>query len=373
MNVTRIASTIVVAASLSAMPPEPGATHSLHEIDLTIGATSSWGRPGILIAWRNTFKVFEAEILVQNLGKDPGRGKVHIEIVDPEGQVLMRRPEHGGVSVALPGRGEGGLDGKLVQILGSTAANQLLDRLDRDSVPYTIRAKVETLEGDLNPRNNVSGKTYNSESRIDPGEVVQFNYLLSNRSAIANTFRIELEHAPLPPGWELSEEPGDGSFIELGPGEIRHAFVRIKRPHDDNGDRRVDVVVRIINQRLNTVSDIKEWFLAADTSPPTMNVPDELLTVSSGILHAEIVAHDRVSGVREASGVRLEYSTDGGLTFSNKVMAYADGNFIEPTRFIADVGPFAPGTEIDVAVSVSDSVGNVVRRDLGRVIVRSDS
>jgi hypothetical protein len=51
-------------------------------------------------------------------------------------------------------------------------------------------------------------------------------------------------------------------------------------------------------------------------------------------------------------------------------MSYLDGDFIRPTRFLAEVGPFKKGTQVQLAVSAADTVGNLTRRDFGTVTIK---
>ncbi|ASQ02365.1 hypothetical protein GOC87_03800 [Sinorhizobium meliloti] len=360
-------------AVLGTLAPALGTAHDLSDIDLAIGGSSSWGRPAILIAWRNTNKVFEAEVLVQNLGRDPGKGRVFIEIVDPDGQVLMRRPEAGQeVEVSVNGKDSGGLEGELVQVMGSPQANQLIDRMDRDHIPYTIRAVIETAEGDIDRSNNVSGKTYNNEARVDKGSREQFSYRLSNSSEKPLSLLIEIDSAGFPEDWALETNPKTGEFINLAAGETVHGQLAISQAGSEFRQQRGTLVLRAIDVSTDRVFDVREWYVAADAIQPSLDDREQVIEVLNGSIHVEVVAHDPQSGIKEASGVRLEYSTDEGVTYSNKVMAYADGNFMDPTRFSTEIGPFVPGTKVQLSLSVSDSVGNILRRELGVKEVTGD-
>lgn len=344
--------------------------HSIHDIDLAIGDHSSWERPSILIAWRNTFKIFEAEVLVKNLGSDTGRGNVHLEIVNEDGSLLLTKPNSGSeVTVEVPGRDGGGLDGVLVQILGTKEANQLIDRLDRDGVKYSIRAHVETLEGDADPINNISSKTYNSETKIRAGETVTQHFEIKNPSKVDDVFFLTYEtNTPAQSDWKV--ELGTGNRVALRAGETRRIPISVSAAKNLSEPNRFDLRLKVLQERLNAVSDIKEWFLAIDETSPALFDDEEIVETYDGFAHVEVLASDSGSGIKEASGVKLEYSTDDGVTFSNKVMAYLDGNFLNPTRFLGEVGPFLPGTHVNLAVSASDSVGNISRKDLGVIEIK---
>lgn len=122
---------------------------------------NNYNRPAILIAWRNTAQILEVEVLITNKGKDQGRGKVHVEVLDEYGKILARMPSSDeGVVATVPGRDEGGKEGRLIQIGGSKALNRLIDRLDRDHQKYYIKAVVDTIGKDQNPLDNVKVKSY---------------------------------------------------------------------------------------------------------------------------------------------------------------------------------------------------------------------
>src|SRR5438876_398151 len=65
------------------------ATPTRHGVDLGVGRGSDSHRPNILVAWRNTERVLEVEVLVRNLGDQAGRGNVRLEICDDEGRQLL--------------------------------------------------------------------------------------------------------------------------------------------------------------------------------------------------------------------------------------------------------------------------------------------
>src|ERR1700728_100135 len=83
-----------------------------HGVDLGIGRGPDSHRPNILVAWRNTERVLEVEVLVRNLGDQPGHGNVKLEICDDEGrQLLTTKP----FPVTVPARDAGGEQGTVVQ------------------------------------------------------------------------------------------------------------------------------------------------------------------------------------------------------------------------------------------------------------------
>src|SRR5215471_9137141 len=72
-----------------------------HGVDLGIGRGKDSHRPNILVAWRNTERILEVEVLVRNLGDRAGRGNVRLEICDDEGKTLLATKPF---PVAVPAR-----------------------------------------------------------------------------------------------------------------------------------------------------------------------------------------------------------------------------------------------------------------------------
>ncbi|WP_020591299.1 hypothetical protein [Kiloniella laminariae] len=364
---------LVFMTGLSGSTIERATAHGLHDIDLAITDSTLSKRPAILIAWRNTQKIFEAEVLVRNFGQDEGHGEVKLEIVDELGNVLMSRPESGpGIPVVVPGRDEGGLDGAVVQILGSKAANQLIDRLDRQAVHYSIRATVDTLEGDANDLNNVNSKTYNTETRVFPQSTNFFTYRFGNPGTLPRKIRLELAHNDLPEGWSVVSVPAAGSEIEIPAGGSVQGYATLSAGEAVPDGSFSDITFSAIDLASWTIYDKREWYAVSDNQPPTIS-EDTVVEVTDGEVYVELVATDEHSGIKEASGVKVEFSVDGGITFSNKVMAYLDGNFVEPTLFQAYLGPFAANTELDIWISASDSAGNVTRKQMQTIIIPPQS
>jgi hypothetical protein len=64
---------LIGAVSLAqTAPPEK------HGVDLGIGRGTDSHRPNILVAWRNTERILEVEVLVRNLGDQVGKGNVRL-------------------------------------------------------------------------------------------------------------------------------------------------------------------------------------------------------------------------------------------------------------------------------------------------------
>ena len=100
-----------------------------------------------------------------------------------------------------------------------------------------------------------------------------------------------------------------------------------------------------------------EWFQVFDQIPPEVSnyraiaLPDHTLAIQA------LVA-DRHSGVLEATGVTTQFSVDDGKTWAVKAHNYKVGNFIQPTLFETVLGPFAPGTKVQIRITAKDTAGN---------------
>ncbi len=76
-----------------------------HGVDLGIGRGADSHRPNILVAWRNTERILEVEVLVRNLGDRPGKGQVWLELADDEGKKLLSTDP---VPISVPAKADGG-------------------------------------------------------------------------------------------------------------------------------------------------------------------------------------------------------------------------------------------------------------------------
>jgi hypothetical protein len=174
----------------------------------------------------------------------------------------------------------------------------------------------------------------------------------------------------LPADWRLSAEPADDQTIRLAPGELVQGWASLATPEALGEGDHVDIRFVAIDQARNQVFGQSEWFVVYDVTPPEISGAAYSVDEESGLVEVSVTANDTVSMLKEASGVRVEYSTDGGVTFSNRVLAYLDGNFVGPTRFRGELGPFAEGTEIAMSLLVQDIAGNTSQRVFEPIIVR---
>ena len=334
-----------------------GATYN---VATTFGAT--YNRPAILIAWRNTAQILEVEVLVVNNGRDQGQGRVHIEVLDEYGKTLARMPTPGAEPlVTVPGRDDGGKEGNLVQISGSKALNTLIDRLDRDRQKYYIKAVVDTVGEDLNPIDNIKVKSYNRDFRARPGAVHFFDYYFTNTSDQPQEMRWYLDMSPLPKGWEMEARPGPGETLTLQPGQSIQGNMLVRAPREIIEGDRVEIRMSGLNAQ-NEVLAQTEWHLVNDNEPPEIISPSITATDDNKIA-VQLTAHDILSGIYEASGVKAEYSTDGGATYSTRVISYVYGSFVNPTLFKTQLGPFADNTDVQVTLSAMDIAGNIERTE----------
>jgi hypothetical protein len=320
----------------------------------------NYNRPAILIAWRNTAQILEVEVLVTNKGLDQGQGKVHVEVLDEYGRMLARMPTAGqDVLVTVPARDEGGKQGILAQIGGSKVLNKLIDRLDRDHSKYYIKAVVETIGKDQNPLDNAKVKSYNRDFRARPGSVHFFDYFFTNTTDRPLALRWYLDMSPLPKGWEMEARPAPGNAMTLAPNQSIQGNIIVRTPREIIEGDRVEIRMSGINVD-NEIITQTEWHLVNDNDPPEIISPS-IVATQDGSIELELTAHDILSGIYEASGVKGEYSTDGGATYSTRVISYVYGSFVNPTLFKTKLGPFAENAEVQVTLSVMDTAGNVER------------
>lgn len=378
-----LAGLIALATDGGALAATDQATVTTPYVDLGIGDESTgrpnlradnalYNRPAILIAWRNTAQVLEVEVLVRNLGNDQGQGKVHMEILDEYGTSLVRMPEPGKEPIVnVPARTEGGREGKIVQLAGTRSLNALIDRLDRDRVKYYIKAAVETIGEDRNLLDNVKVKSYNRDFKARPGALHTFDYYFTNPSDEPQQLQWHLDVSPLPKGWQLQARPAPGQKILLGPNQTIQGVVLIRAPREIIEGDRMEVRFSAVDEGGNVAAQT-EWHLVNDNKSPDIISPSISLNDDNGI-DIELTADDPMSGIYEASGVKAEYSTDGGSTYSTRVISYLFGNFVGPTLFQTTLGPFAANTQVLVTLSAMDIAGNIARTEPVTVQTNSEA
>jgi hypothetical protein len=335
--------------------------------DLGIGRGSDSHRPNILVAWRNTERILEVEVLVRNLGDQPGRGKVRLEICDQEGNQLLTTQPY---SVTVPARGDGGEEGVVVQTKGFRMMNIMFDQLDRLNQRYKLRATVETEGDDLNQVDNIATKSFNVDGRAIPGGTNTYRYQLTNPGDKPRTATVFIDHSEIPTGWIMTSDPAPGTNVTLAPHEVFTGYITVKTPRKLNDGQYIDFLAGLAENidGKKHVIDADEWYLVATTQAPQVDKPS-LSERPDGAIAVNVAAFDPICGIKEASGVQVAYSLDHGTTFSTRVMAYTRGNFYDKTWFEAVLGPFAPGVEVNAVVTVSNNAGIIKRFDLPLVKV----
>lgn len=364
---------IVAAATLfcSGMALAQNAAGERHGVDLGIGRGTDSHRPNILVAWRNTERILEVEILVRNLGDRPGHGNVRLEICDDEGKTLLATKPY---PVTVPARNDGGEQGTVVQTKGFRMMNIMFDQLDRLNQRYKLRAIVETEgEEDLNPLDNVATKSFNVDGRALPSSTSVYRYRIANPSDSPLRATVYMDNTPVPSGWTMTADPQPGTEVTLAPHEVFIGYVTVKTPKQVADGQYIDLQAGLAttNGKKATV-DRDEWYLVATTKPPQVDQPVVTVRPDGGVA-VNVAAFDPICGIKEASGVQVAYSLDHGTTFSTRVMAYTRGNFYDKTWFEGLLGPFAPGVEIAAVVTVSNNAGIVKRFDLSPVKITADS
>lgn len=317
-------------------------------------------RPGILVAWRNTEKILETEVRVRNLGARPARARVTVEILDGNHRVLHSRPDPATpFIVEVPAADQGGDVGLLVQVPGTLEMNHTLDALDRNLAPYCLRVTVDPLVPETNLADNVAVKCYNAAARMVPGGTVLHQFTLVNNSDRELRGFLRYEGRTLPPGWTLTTEPADGEGVRLAPHRAVQGTVVVHGPSRLDGPAFADVRPVLVAGS-GSVIDKSEFFVAADDTPPefteasaSAGPPDR-----PGTVYVQVRAADSGSGVAEASGASVLFSTDGGRSYARGPLVYSDGNFTAPTGFDGTLGPFPDGTVVTMYTAVRDVAGN---------------
>lgn len=332
-------------------------------------ASIAESRPGVFIAWRNTKLVEEVEVRVRNLGNKEGRGEVYVDVLDEEGRLLLHlEPPQDQKVVALPPRNRGGQEGKIVKMLADRRLNRLIDLYDRIRLRYDVRATVKTMDTvDANPSDNVKVKAYNIPFRAVPGQRHILNYVFTNLSGATQSAKWKLESTNLPSGWALTGSMLTDKTLTVQQGEKLRGFLTFDVPIDAKEGDLVELRLSLLDAKTNEVLGQHEWFLVYDTKPPFIS--NVKVTQKEGKIIIEEVVSDPGSGVLEASGVWSDFSTDDGRTYAHITHNYNFGNFVDPTTFRAEIGPFRSGTKVIMHLYASDTAGNVSRNELGEVIV----
>jgi hypothetical protein len=319
-------------------------------------------RPAILVAWRNTQQVLEVEVLITNQGYKSGKGRVHVEVLDGQHNVLAKQPvESQPFVIGVPPASGGGVPGITVQIPGTYNLNKMLDQLDRAQDPYCLRVTIETLEvKDDDVSNNVGVKCYNASAKLVSGDSAHHRFYLRNTGTEPVEGTLVIKRPELPEDWTLQVEPAPGTKIKLDPGKFIIGMLLVRSKGTVVEGHYLDIRPVLLDRARNVI-DGSEFYVAADSTPPQItrafvgpgSEPNTVYLVARSV--------DSISGVAEASGASVEWSTDAGFTQNRRTLTYQDGNFLAPTGFDTDLGPFAPNTEVRLTFVVRDVVGNATR------------
>lgn len=366
----------ILSASLLVLLPTGAQSSSSKrvEVDLGIGDAPGLGQPGImsmsrpaerpaiLVAWRNTQQVLEVEVLITNQGSKSGKGRVHVEVLDGQHNVLAKQPvESQPFVISVPPASGGGMPGITVQIPGTYNLNKMLDQLDRAQDAYCLRVTIETLEvKDDDGSNNVGVKCYNSSAKLVSGDSVHHRFYLRNTGTEPVEGTLVIKRPELPEDWTLQVEPAPGTKIKLDPGKFIIGMLLVRSKGAVVEGHYLDIRPVLLDRARNVI-DGSEFYVAADSTPPQItrafvgpgSEPNTVYLVARSV--------DSISGVAEASGASVEWSTDAGFTQNRRTLTYQDGNFLAPTGFDTDLGPFAPNTEVRLTFVVRDVVGNATR------------
>jgi hypothetical protein len=360
---------VMLAAAVFCLPSF--ADEAANNNGVVIGLDHKTGRPNILIAWRNTERILETEVEVKNLTHEQVSGAMSIAILDGEGKVLLKSPgppEHGQI-VTLPPRSKGGEEGKIVQLKGTLAMNQLFDSLDRNRLPYAVAVELTPVSGDFSGAYAV--KSFGANSRVVPGSPIFREFSFRNITKEPLSLEWRLNSTPLPLGWQISSTPKTGEHMTVPPDGVVHGYLSVTASDRASEGEHVDLVMSALNTKNDRPAFTTEWFAVQDTVPPTVTGLGYTVNEDTGTVQVSVTANDVTSGLKEASGIRVEYSTDGGLTYATKVMAYDAGNFVGPTSFQTLLGPFPAGTHITANLVAEDIAGNISQRRLEPITITS--
>lgn len=316
-------------------------------------------RPGMSIAWRNAAQIEEVEVRVRNRGDTAAEGKVWVDILDEEGvTILQLTPPDDMKAIRVPAFNDGGREGKILRMKSSRVLNNIIDQFDRDGRRYDVRATVETLGAiDVNPLDNTKGKSWNVPHRVQPDYTNVFNYVFKNDSSEPKKVRWLFERTPYPVGWKIEGVPESAEPFDLAPGETIRGSLMMKAPSTLNEADFLEARFSLVDVAKNTIWQQREWFQVYDTIPPTVT-DYRLVTTSDHRVAIQVLVSDEGSGVLEATGVTTQFSTNGGLTWAGAAHNYKAGNFVVPTLFEAVIGPFAPGTDLQLRFTALDTARN---------------
>jgi len=326
--------------------------------DLAIGFDKKTDRPNAFIAWRNSQRILEVEVEVKNLGTRQGSARLLLEILDESGAVLASNAADEPQIVKLPPAAKGGADGRIVQVKGNLALNLLIDKLDRANVPYLLRSALVPVGVDRDVRNNVAVKTFNLNSRVRPGASHFREFTYRNNSSKRIEVAWDLAHSPIPAGWSVQASFRPGMTSVLAPGQVHNGYILVATPASVSEGEHVDVRVIARDPASRESLYEHEWYAVYDQTGPRISEVKSTVDTTTGLVSLTALVDDGTSMLKEASGVRVEYSTDDGRTFSSRIAAYRSGNFVGPTLFDTQLGPFAPGTKLVGVVVASDIAGN---------------
>ncbi|MHB0955688.1 MAG: hypothetical protein ACYC0X_04845 [Pirellulaceae bacterium] len=315
-------------------------------------------RPGISIAWRNANQVEEVEVRVQNLGDEPGEGRLFVDVLDKTGKVLLHlEPPDEFKIIRVPAFEKGGREGKIVRMKASWELNTMIDRFDLTRTQYGVRATIETTEGEVNWKDNSKVKEWNIPFRVEPSHANVFNYSFVNTSDRPVKVRWMWESTETPPNWKIEGIPEGKEAFEFEPGKPVQGSLLLRAPDVIEEGSFLETRLSLIDDQSGKVIGQHEWFQVYDTVPPDVTNYRAVLLDDKSLAIQALVA-DKGSGVLEATGVSTEFSVDGGRTWARKAHNYKVGNFVRPTLFETVLGPFSDGTKVQVRFTAKDTAGN---------------
>jgi hypothetical protein len=336
--------------------------------DLAIGLHKKIGRPNVFIAWRNSERILEVEVEVKNYGDEQAEGYLSLAILDEFGKVLDYSPKtiDQSIKVTLPPYSKGGGEGKIIQTHGNKELNLLIDELDRVHARYFLKTEIKTIGNDKDYANNTSVKSFNVNSRLLPKAKHFYDYYFKNTQNMPQTVAWTVDKSNVKEGWIVDTYPSDKQVVTLQPNEIIQGYAIVTTPAALVEGDNIDIRIAAKSIERGIYIGQSECYLVYDKTPPEISDYGYMIDSTNGMITVFLTANDVTSMLKEASGMKVDYTVDG-VTYSSKVLAYKDGNFVGPTRFGADIGGFSKGTDVHMVLVAEDIAGNISKKSLPTV------
>jgi hypothetical protein len=354
------------------------------------GGRAAW-RPAIQIAWRNSQKLRNTKMLLSNQLRRPVLARIQVQVLNGQHQALTTDPLYTAHLRPAPAK-------TAIEMLGRRGTNSIFNQLDALDQSYCLAVTVQPLNVPAAEAKSTFGiKCYNNAVKLIPGIPATVPYVLRNRTPAPARVKALLNMTKLPAGWTVRPAAKDNWSAQiLGPGQATSGWLTITAPRSTRNGTSIDLRPALLDLTTGAVLDGTEIFAAVDSTPPdvvsawaqtaylTGTAAQDSQTMSrlqngykantslanynkNNVGHPEagyylyvmVYAKDEFAGLAEASGMEVSYSTDGGVTSSERTLAYIDGNFFGATSFCTYIGPVPLGTHLTLSIIARNVVGNV--------------